>query len=40
MKTIIGRKLGMTQIFSEEGALIPVTVVESGPNTVDQVKTI
>jgi large subunit ribosomal protein L3 len=30
----------MTQIFSEEGALIPVTVVEAGPNTVVQVKTI
>jgi large subunit ribosomal protein L3 len=40
MKTIIGRKLGMTQIFSEEGELIPVTVVEAGPNTVVQVKTI
>ncbi|MDR3072605.1 MAG: 50S ribosomal protein L3 [Clostridiales Family XIII bacterium] len=39
MKTIIGKKVGMTQIFSEEGTLIPVTVIEAGPNTVTQVKT-
>lgn len=40
MKGIIGRKLGMTQIFSEEGKAIPVTVVEAGPCTVTQVKTV
>ncbi|MDR1778304.1 MAG: 50S ribosomal protein L3 [Clostridiales Family XIII bacterium] len=39
MKTILGKKIGMTQIFSEEGNLIPVTVVEAGPNTVTQIKT-
>jgi large subunit ribosomal protein L3 len=37
-KVIIGKKLGMTQIFSEEGQLIPVTVVEAGPCKVVQVK--
>jgi large subunit ribosomal protein L3 len=40
MKTIIGKKIGMTQIFSEEGDLIPVTVIEAGPNTVTQIKTV
>jgi len=40
MKGIIGRKLGMTQVFSEEGRVIPVTVVEAGPCTVTQVKTV
>ncbi len=39
MKGILGRKLGMTQVFSKEGKLIPVTVVEVVPNTVMQVKT-
>ncbi|OGN02937.1 MAG: hypothetical protein A2651_02015 [Candidatus Yanofskybacteria bacterium RIFCSPHIGHO2_01_FULL_42_12] len=39
MKFIIGRKLGMSQIFSEDGAVIPVTVIEVEPNTVTQVKT-
>jgi large subunit ribosomal protein L3 len=34
---IIGRKLGMTQIFNEEGQQIPVTVVEAGPNPVTKV---
>ncbi|MDR0817300.1 MAG: 50S ribosomal protein L3 [Clostridiales Family XIII bacterium] len=38
-KTILGRKVGMTQIFSEEGNLIPVTVIEAQPNTVTQIKT-
>ena len=36
---IIGRKAGMTRIFTEEGASIPVTVIEAGPNRVTQVKT-
>ena len=39
-KAIIGRKLGMTQIFTEEGQVIPVTVVESGKNVVVQNKTV
>ncbi len=39
-KAILARKLGMTQIFDEVGKLIPVTVVEAGPNTVVQKKTI
>lgn len=36
---IVGRKLGMTQVFGDEGEAIPVTVVEAGPCTVTQVKT-
>ncbi|PAB58173.1 50S ribosomal protein L3 [Anaeromicrobium sediminis] len=40
MKQILGRKLGMTQIFTEEGVVIPVTVVEAGPVHVTQVKTV
>jgi large subunit ribosomal protein L3 len=36
---IIGKKLGMTQVFSPQGELIPVTVVQTGPCTVVQVKT-
>jgi large subunit ribosomal protein L3 len=39
MAGIIGRKLGMTQIFDEAGAAVPVTVVEAGPCPVLQVKT-
>ncbi|MBQ7906372.1 MAG: 50S ribosomal protein L3 [Clostridia bacterium] len=38
-KGIIGKKLGMTQIFAENGAVIPVTVIEAGPCVVTQVKT-
>ncbi len=38
-KAILGRKLGMTQIFTENGQVIPVTVVEAGPCTVVQKKT-
>ena len=40
MKGILGRKIGMTQIFTEEGIVVPVTVVEAGPNVVTQVKTV
>ena len=40
MKAILGKKIGMTQIFSEEGAVIPVTVIEAGPEVVTQVKTV
>lgn len=39
MNTILGKKVGMTQIFSETGAAIPVTVIEAGPVYVTQVKT-
>ena len=39
-KAIIGRKVGMTQIFTEEGKVIPVTVIECGPCTVVQKKTV
>ena len=39
MKGILGRKLGMTQVFTESGNLIPVTVIEVEPNTVLQKKT-
>lgn len=38
-KAIIARKIGMTQIFVEDGSLVPVTVLEAGPCTVTQVKT-
>ena len=37
-KAILGKKLGMTQIFDEKGKVIPVTVIEAGPCTVVQVK--
>ena len=40
MKTLIGRKVGMTQIFDEKGAVIPVTVIEAGPCPVVQIKTV
>ena len=40
MKGILGRKVGMTQVFTTEGKLIPVTVVSVEPNTVMQVKTV
>lgn len=40
MKTILGRKMGMTQIFTEAGSVVPVTVVEAGPMTVTQIKTV
>ena len=39
-KAIIGKKVGMTQIFDESGKVIPVTVVEVGPCVVTQVKTL
>ena len=35
-KAIIGKKVGMTQIFDEAGKVIPVTVIEAGPNVVVQ----
>jgi large subunit ribosomal protein L3 len=39
-KGIIGKKIGMTQIFDEKGMVIPVTVIEAGPCVVAQVKTL
>lgn len=39
MKSIMGKKIGMTQIFDENGVMIPVTVVEAGPVVVTQIKT-
>lgn len=40
MKGILGRKLGMTQVFGTDGKLVPVTVVEIEPNVVTQIKTV
>ena len=39
MKALIGRKIGMTQIFNDEGQVIPVTAIEVGPCTITQIKT-
>ena len=39
MKGILGRKIGMTQVFSSDGKLVPVTVIEVNPNIVTQIKT-
>lgn len=40
MKGILGKKIGMTQVFTKEGKLIPVTVIEIEPNVVTQIKTV
>lgn len=40
MKSIVGRKMGMTQVFAQDGTMYPVTVIEVLPNIVTQVKTI
>ena len=40
VKGILGRKIGMTQVFTESGKLIPVTVVEVEPNVITQIKTV
>jgi large subunit ribosomal protein L3 len=40
MKGIIGKKVGMTQLFDDSGTVIPVTVIEAGPCYVTQVKTV
>ena len=40
MKAIVGRKMGMTEVFAEDGTMYPVTVVEVLPNVVTQVKTV
>ena len=39
-KAIVGKKIGMTQVFTDDGRLVPVTVVEAGPCKVVQKKTI
>ena len=39
-KGILGRKVGMTQFFTANGELVPVTVIEATPNVVMQVKTV
>jgi Ribosomal protein L3 len=38
MKGLIGKKVGMTQVYDEKGILIPVTVIEAGPCVVTGVK--
>lgn len=40
MKALVGRKMGMTQVFAEDGTMYPVTVVEVLPNVVTEVKTL
>lgn len=40
MKTILGKKIGMTQIFAETGEVVPVTVIQAGPEVVIQIKTV
>ena len=40
MKGILGKNIGMTQVFTKEGKLIPVTVIEVEPNVVTQIKTV
>lgn len=40
MKALLGTKIGMTQIISEDGATVPVTLIQAGPCTVTQVKTV
>lgn len=40
MKTLLGKKIGMTQIFTEAGTVVPVTVIEAGPEMVTQIKTL
>ena len=40
MKGILGKKVGMTQVFDESGGVIPVTIIEAGPCFVTQKKTV
>ncbi len=40
MKGLIGKKIGMTSIFTEQGQLVPVTVIQAGPNYITQIKTV
>ena len=39
-KAILATKVGMTQIFKEDGSLVPVTVLQAGPCVVTQIKTV
>ena len=40
MRGLIGKKIGMTRIFDEDGSAIPVTIVQAGPCVVTQIKTL
>jgi large subunit ribosomal protein L3 len=40
IKALIGRKMEMTQVFAEDGTAVPVTVVQAGPCTITQIKTV
>ncbi|MBQ3619022.1 MAG: 50S ribosomal protein L3, partial [Bacteroidales bacterium] len=40
MSGIIGKKVGMTSVFTEDGTNVPVTVIEAGPCVVSQIKTV
>ena len=40
MKGILGRKIGMTEVFTKDGKVVPVTVIQVEPNTITQVKTV
>ncbi len=40
MKALLGTKIGMTQLISEDGKAVPVTLIKAGPVTVTQVKTV
>ncbi|HNW61061.1 MAG TPA: 50S ribosomal protein L3 [bacterium] len=40
MRSIIGKKLGMTRVFDEAGNVVPATIIEAGPNVVTQIKTV
>ena len=40
MKMILGKKIGMTQIFSEAGEVVPVTVIEAGPEVVTIIRAV
>ena len=40
MKAILGKKIGMTQILNEDGVLVPITLVQAGPCTITQIKTV
>ena len=39
IQAMVGKKLGMTQVFDESGVVYPATVIECGPNVVTQIKT-
>ena len=40
LSALLGRKVGMTQVFGPNGSVIPVTIIEAGPCTVTQIKTV